>query len=126
MSRFAPGASFAVVSQKDGSFAVEVHEPKRAVPLRITGYGSEEAAKAAIEGFAAAKPPEPAANPVAPAKLVVEPAVEQPANVLGDKRSDPAVPTSTKRAAASAKSPSKQPRAATARKPARKRPRPRR
>src|SRR5579871_5400817 len=68
MSKFAPGASFVVVAQKDGSFAVEVHEPRRFVPLRITGYASQAQAEAAMAGFAAAEPLERPRDPVAPAK----------------------------------------------------------
>ena len=70
MSRFAPGASFAVVTQMDGSFAVEVREPRRVFPLRITGYASEADAKAAIASFTAAEPADRPSDPVAAAKPV--------------------------------------------------------
>ena len=123
MSRFAPGASFAVVAQKDGSFAVEVHEPKRAVPLRITGYASEAAARAAIEGFLAPKPLEAPGNPVPAASAVAETSAAQ--TPAADKRDMTAVPAGKRGNAASAKSPARKKPVQIATKAARKRQRPR-
>jgi len=91
MSKFAPGASFVVVAQKDGSFAVEVHEPRRVVPLRITGYASEAEAKAAMAGFAATEPIEGPRDPVAPAKAIADVAPTKVKDAVEDKR-DPAAP----------------------------------
>jgi hypothetical protein len=89
MARFDPGASFAVVAQKDGSYAVEVHEPRRVVPLRITGYASEAEATAAIVTFTATMPLERPHDPVAPAKLTGDIAAGHVADAVEDKR-DPA------------------------------------
>jgi hypothetical protein len=125
MSRFAPGASFAVVSQKDGSFAVEVHEPKRAVPLRITGYASEAEAKTAIDGFTATKPIEQPGAPVALTKPVEDIATAQPADAVENERDQAAAVIDKKPGAAPAKSPTKKQRAGIPRRVARKHHRPR-
>jgi len=91
MSRFAPEASFAVVAQKDGSFAVEVREPRRVVPLRITGYASEAEAKAAISGFMATEPLDRPRDPVTPANLVADIATGRVADTIQGKRHPSAV-----------------------------------
>ena len=85
MAKFAPGASFAVVAQKDGSFAVEVREPRRAVPLRMTGYASETEATAAIAGFAATEPLPRPRDPVAPAQFVGDIAAGPVEDAVDDK-----------------------------------------
>jgi len=118
MSRFAVGASFAVVAQKDGSFAVEVHEPRRVVPLRITGYASEAEAKAAIAGFMATEPPERPRDPVTPANLVGDIATGRVADAIEGKRDPSAVSMGKKRVKARATAPSKKQRAETAKKAA--------
>ena len=89
MSRFAPGASFAVVTQKDGSFAVEVREPRRVFPLRITGYATEAEAKAAVVTFTAAEPPDRPRDPAAPPKPVEDIEGGREKDAAGDTR-DPA------------------------------------
>jgi hypothetical protein len=118
MSRFAPEASFAVVAQKDGSFAVEVREPRRVVPLRITGYASEAEAKAAIAGFMATEPPERPRDPVIPANLVGDIVTGRIADAIEGKRGPSAVSTGKKGGKVRATAPSKKQRAETARKTA--------
>jgi len=118
MSKFAPGASFVVVAQKDGSFAVEVHEPRRVVPLRITGYASEAEAKAAMAGFTATGPIAGPRDPVAPAKVIADVAPTIVKDAVEDKR-DPAAPaTGQKVGKARAESRPKKRRAKAARKAA--------
>jgi len=90
MSRFALGASFAVVAQKDGSFAVEVREPRRVFPLRITGYATEAEAKSAIATFTAAEPPDRPRDPASPPKPVEDIDGGREKDPAGGKR-DPAV-----------------------------------
>ncbi len=126
MSRFDSGASFAVVAQKDGSFAIVVHEPKRAVPLRITGYASEAEANAAIVAFAAAKPLEPASSPLAPAKPTANIETARQSNAVEDKP-DQAAAVAEHQGRAARKNPeTKGRRAKTAQKPAARRKSPRR
>lgn len=118
MSRFAPEASFAVVAQKDGSFAVEVREPRRVVPLRMTGYASEAEAKTAIAGFMATEPPERPRDPVTPANLVGDVATARVADAIEGKRGPAAVPVRQKGGKARVTAPSKKQRAETAKKTA--------
>jgi hypothetical protein len=99
MARFNPAASFAVVTQKDGSFAVEVREPRRVVPLRITGYASEAEATAAIAGFTAAEALAPSLDPVSPAKPNADIAAKQ-----AEPAKKPAKPTAKRKRAGSGKS----------------------
>jgi hypothetical protein len=89
MAKFAPGASFAVVAQKDGSFAVEVREPRRAVPLRMTGYASEAEATVAIASFTAIEPLPHSRDSVALAKLSGDIGTGQVGDAVQDMR-DPA------------------------------------
>jgi hypothetical protein len=118
MSRFALGASFAVVAQKDGSFAVEVHEPRRVVPLRITGYASEAEAKAAIAGFTATESLERPRDPVTLTDPVGDIATRQVADAIEGKRDPSAVAMRQTGGKARATAPSRKQRAGIAKKAA--------